>query len=56
MPYTDEFERLLGHYKRQYTDHSKAFTFAFEEAFKKGIKTFRDREPIFKKTNSYMRL
>lgn len=56
MPYTDEFEKILGHYKRQYTDQSKALTFAFEEAFKKGIRTFRDREPLFKKNESFMKL
>ena len=30
--------------------------FAFEEAFKRGIKTFRDPVPLFKKNPNFMKL
>lgn len=56
MPYTEDFKKIVGHYNRQYSDKAKVLTFAFEEAFKKGIRTFTDREPLFKKNNSIMKL
>ncbi len=52
MPYTDDFQKILNRYMNQYNDKSRAYTFAFDEAFKKGIKTFRDRESLFKRQNN----
>ena len=43
MPYTEEFKKLRRHFSYQYSDKAKAETFAFEKAFKVGIKTFQDK-------------
>lgn len=51
MPYTEEFNKLKRHFRNQYSDRAKAETFAFKEAFKLGLATFKDRKPrqqIFK--------
>ncbi len=45
MPYTEEFLKVKRHFSNLYSDKARAETFAFEEANKKGIKTFRDRKP-----------
>ena len=45
MPFTEEFLKIKRHFNNLYTDKAKADTFAFEEANKKGIETFRDRRP-----------
>lgn len=54
MPYTDEFIKILNHYKRMYIDRARAETFAFEEAFKKGVKTFRPKQSLYKKQKNYV--
>ena len=45
MPFTDEFIKIKRHFNNLYSDKDRADTFAFEEANKKGIETFRDRKP-----------
>lgn len=48
MPFSEEFEKLKRKYKRLYSDKAKAETFAYEEAFKNDIPTFRDKKFKFK--------
>jgi hypothetical protein len=51
MPYTKEFNKLLQSYKRKHTDQARVNSLAFEEAFRKGIRTFTHKEPLFKRQN-----
>lgn len=49
MPYTDEFKKIRRRLMGEYSDKAKAETFAFEEAFKLKVPTFRQREIHLKK-------
>lgn len=49
MPFSDEFIKIRRKYSNQYSDKAKAETFAFEEAFKSNIVTFKERKLNFKR-------
>lgn len=50
MPFTEAFKKVRDRFNRLYPQNkAKADTFAFKEAFKLNIQTFRDKQPRFKR-------
>jgi len=50
MPFTEDFLKIRRKFRNQYgADIARADTFAFEQAFKIGLPTFRGRKPRFKR-------
>lgn len=53
MPFTEDFKKVRNKFDRLYPENkAKAETFAFKEAFKLNIQTFRDKQTKFKTQKS----